>query len=71
MAFIGNQEGISIIHHHMFNGTDYTYRKTRMRIFIFFMDFDLWNIIESSFEKSSIPMNEWNDFQEDDFLFEC
>ena len=31
------------------------------------MDFNLWNIIESGFEKSSKPMNEWNDLEKKTF----
>ena len=44
----------------MFNGTDYMYWKTRMRIFLHYMDFNLWNIIESGLKKFSKPMNERN-----------
>ena len=60
MAFAGNLEGYSIIHPPMFNGTDYMYWKTRIRIFLLSINFDLWNIIENDFQKSSNPMNEWN-----------
>ena len=41
MAYAGNQEGHSITRPPMFNGTDYTYWKTRMRIFLISMDFVL------------------------------
>ena len=27
------------------------------------MDFNLWNIVELGFQKSSKPMNEWNDLE--------
>ncbi len=33
------------------------------------MDFELWNIVESDFKKSSKPMNEWNDLEKKTFSF--
>ncbi|CAL9105959.1 unnamed protein product [Musa textilis] len=38
-----------------------------MRIFLLFMDFDLWNIVESCFEKFSKAMNECNDLKKKTF----
>ena len=31
------------------------------------MDFELWNIIESGFQKSSLPMNDWNKLEKKAF----
>ena len=33
-----------------------------MRIFLISIDFNLWNV-ECGFQKSSRPMNEWNDLE--------
>ncbi|CAL9075375.1 unnamed protein product [Musa textilis] len=55
------QEGLSITHPPIFNGSDYSYWKTRMRIFLISMDFKLWNIVENGFAKSSLLMSEWNE----------
>ena len=67
MAFADNLEGHSITCLSMFNGTDYTFWKTRMRIFLISMDFELWNIIENDFQKSSLPMNDWNELEKKTF----
>ena len=67
MTFAGNQDGHSIIHPPMFNGTDYTYWKTRIRIILISIDFELWNIIENGFQKSSLPMNDWNELEKKTF----
>ena len=67
MAYVGNQEGHSITHPPMFNGTDYTYWKTKMRIFLIYMDFELWNIVENGFQKSFLPMNDWNELEKKTF----
>ena len=32
-----------------------------MRIFLISMDFELWSIVENGFQKSSLPMSEWNE----------
>ena len=32
-----------------------------MRVFLLSLDLNLWNIVESCFQKSSTPINEWND----------
>ena len=61
MAYSGMQEGHSIARPPLFNGSDYTYWKTRMRIFLISMDFELWSIVENGFQKSSLPMSEWNE----------
>ena len=34
-----------------------------MRILLLSINFKLWNFVESSFEKSSKPINEWNDLE--------
>ena len=67
MAYAGNQEGHSITRPPMFNGTDYTYWKTRMRIFLISMDFELWNLVENGFSKSSLPMIDWNELEKKAF----
>ena len=67
MAFAGNQEHHSITRPSMFNGTDYTYWKTRMRIFLISIDFELWNIVENGFQKSSLPMIDWNELEKKTF----
>ena len=59
MTFVGNLDGHSITHPPMFNRIDYTYSKTRMRIFLISIDFELWNIIE----KYYLPMNDWNELE--------
>ena len=61
------QEGLSITHPPMFNGTGYTYQKTRMSIFLLYLNFDLWNIIELDFQTPAKPINEWNDFEKKSF----
>ena len=53
-------EGHSITRLPMFNGSDYTYWKTRMRIFLISMDFELWTIVENEFQKSSLSMSKWD-----------
>ena len=61
MAYSGMQEGHSIARPPLFNGSDYTYWKTRMRIFLISMDFELWSNEENRKKKSSLPMSEWNE----------
>ena len=61
MAYSDIHEGHSITRLPMFNGLDYTYWKTRMRIFLISMDFKLWTIVENGFQKSSLLMSEWNE----------
>ena len=63
MALYGFKEGHSIICPPFFNGTDYTYWKTRMRVFLLSLDLNLWDIVENGFEMSSLPMNHWNDLK--------
>ena len=67
MAFAENQEGHSITRSPIFNGMDYTYWKTRMRIFLISMDFELWNIVENEFSKYSLPMIDWNELEKKTF----
>ena len=67
MTFAGNQEGHSITRPSMFNGTDYIYWNTRMKIFLISMDFELWNVVENSFQKSSLTMNDWNELKKKTF----
>ena len=57
------QEGFSVFRPPFFNGLDYTYWKTRMRVFLISMNLDLWNIIENGFQLPSKPMNEWSDLE--------
>ena len=61
MAYSDIHEGHSITRPPLFNGSDYTYWKTRMRIFLISMDFELWTIVENEFQKSSLPMSKWNE----------
>jgi len=63
MALHGFQEGLSVVRPPLFNGLDYTYWKTRMRVFLISMNLDLWNIIENDFQLPSKPMNEWSDLE--------
>ena len=67
MEFADNQEGHSITRPPMFDRSDYTYWKTRMRIFLISMDFELWNIVENNFQKSSLSMNDWNKLEKKTF----
>ena len=67
MALHGFQEGFSVFRPPLFNGLDYTYWKTRMRIFLISMDFELWNLVENGFSKSSLPMIDWNDLEKKAF----
>ncbi|CAL9106917.1 unnamed protein product [Musa textilis] len=60
MTFFGMQEGHSITCPPKFNGSNYTYWKTHIKIFLISIDFELWNIIKNDFQKSYLPMNEWN-----------
>ena len=57
------QEGFSVFRPPLFNGLDYTYWKTRMRVFLISMNLDLWNIVENGFQLPSKPMNEWSDLE--------
>ncbi|XP_065049195.1 kinesin-like protein KIN-4A [Musa acuminata AAA Group] len=63
MAYSGMQEGHYVTHPPIFNGSDNTYWKTRMRIFLISMDFELWNIVKNRFQKSSLPMAEWDELE--------
>ncbi|CAL9113183.1 unnamed protein product [Musa textilis] len=63
MALNGFQEGFSVFHPPFFNGLDYTYWKTRMRVFLISLDLNLWNIVENGFQLSSKPTNEWSDLE--------
>ena len=63
MALHGFQEGLSVVRPPLFNGLDYTYWKTRMRVFLISMNLDLWNIIENGFLLPSKPMNKWSDLE--------
>ena len=38
-----------------------------MRIFLISRDFELWNIVENEFQKSSLPMNDWNELEKKTF----
>ena len=67
MTYVGNQEGYFITRPPMFNGIDYTYWKTQMRIFLISMDFELWNLVENGFSKSSLPMIDWNELEKKTF----
>ncbi|CAL9078878.1 unnamed protein product [Musa textilis] len=67
MALNGFQEGFSVFRPPFFNGSDYTYWKTRMRVFMLSMDLDLWNIIENGFQLPSKPTNEWSDLEKKSF----
>ena len=69
MAYSGIHEGHSITRPPLFNGSDYTYWKTRMRIFLISMDFKLWTIVENGFQKSSLPMSEWDKSENKVFCF--
>ena len=63
MALHGFQEGLSVFRPPLFNGLDYTYWKTRMRVFLISLNLDLWNIVENDFQLPSKPMNEWSDLE--------
>ena len=47
MALFGFQEGLSLIRPPFFNGMDYTYWKTRIRVFLLSLYLNLWNFIEN------------------------
>ena len=57
------QEGFSVFRPPLFNGLDYTYWKTRMRVFLISLNLDLWNIVENGFQLPSKPMYEWSDLE--------
>ncbi|CAL9106375.1 unnamed protein product [Musa textilis] len=67
MALYGFQEGFSVVRPPFFNGSDYTYWKTRIRVFLLSMDLDLWNVVENYFQLSSKPTNEWSDLEKRSF----
>ena len=67
MAFFGFPEGYSLILPPLFNRTDYIYWKTRMRVFLLSLDLNLWNIVENGFQRSYLPMNQWNDLEKKTF----
>ena len=51
----------------MFNGMDYTSWKTRMRVFLLFIDINLWNMVENRSQRYSLSMNNWNDLEKKTF----
>ena len=63
MALHGFQEGLLVFRSPLFNGLDYTYWKTRMRVFLISLNLDLWNIDENGFQLPSKPTNEWSDLE--------
>ena len=63
MALHGFQEGLSVVRLPLFNRLDYTYWKTRMRVFLISLNLDLWSIIENGFQLPSKPMNECSDLE--------
>ena len=38
-----------------------------MRVFLLSIDLNLWNIIENRFQRSSLPINDWNDLKKKTF----
>ena len=38
-----------------------------MRIFLISMDFELWNLVENGFSKSSLSMIDWNELEKKTF----
>ena len=38
-----------------------------MRIFLISMDFELWNLVENRYSKSSLPMIDWNELEKKTF----
>lgn len=67
MALFSFQEGHSLMRPPFFNGMDYIYWKTRMRVFLLSLNFNFWHIVENGFEMFSLPMNNWNDLEKKTF----
>ena len=60
------QEGHSIVRPPLFNGEDYAYWKTRMRLFVQANDYQVWRIIMSGpliptkkVDDHEVPKEEW------------
>ncbi|CAL9097919.1 unnamed protein product [Musa textilis] len=67
MALHGFQESFLVFRPLFFNGSNYTYWKTRMRVFLISLDFNLWNIVENGFQLPFKPTNEWSDLEKRSF----
>jgi hypothetical protein len=53
------QEGQSIQRPPLFDGSNYTYWKCRMRIFLQSLNYELWNIVETPYQKPTTSYTEW------------
>uniref|UniRef100_A0A6V7QUX0 CCHC-type domain-containing protein n=1 Tax=Ananas comosus var. bracteatus TaxID=296719 RepID=A0A6V7QUX0_ANACO len=58
-TFHATIEGQSIAHPPLFNRSNYTYWKVRMQIFLQFLDFDLWDIVENGYTKPTTATSTW------------
>ncbi|CAL9113833.1 unnamed protein product [Musa textilis] len=67
MALNSFREGFLIVRPPFFDSSDYTYWKTRMRVFLISQDLDLWNVIENGFQLPSKSTNEWSDLKKRSF----
>ena len=53
------KEGHSTQRPPLFDGSNYNYWKCRMKIYLQSIGFDLWNIVESDYNKPTTPYSEW------------
>ena len=53
------KEGHSTQRPPLFDGSNYNYWKCRMRIYLQSIGHDLWNIVETQYQKPTTPYNEW------------
>ena len=51
-------EGKSIVRPPMFNGNDYAYWKVRIGIYLSFVDYDVWDIIETGYKYPTITIGD-------------
>nr|CAD1838597.1 unnamed protein product [Ananas comosus var. bracteatus] len=58
-TFHATIEGQSIARSPFFNGSNYTYWKVRMQIFLQSLDFDLWDIVENGYIKPTTTTSTW------------
>lgn len=58
-TFHSTIEGQSISRPPFFTGSNYTYWKVRMQIFLQSLDFDLWDIVENGYTKPTTATSTW------------
>ena len=57
------KEGHSTNRPPMFDGLNYNYWKCRMKIYLQSIVYELWNVVETKYEKPTTPFTEWTTSQ--------